>query len=259
MFMNDKSPEQPLIQQTLDITLANDEVKYSDPTTAEIEQTTVMERANDALSDGVDQLSIMLDSSEIDEPIAQNDKFFKSRWKQVKNAMGFGKDVIDTIRDKFSISVYGERLSALENVSVRMYRATYIPVILDITRGTQLGMDHPENNLMSRIAYNRHQRQQSREMSKSDWAKLGAYELLTVPVVRALGLTSLYAATKPFYEKSTDSRLARLHETAAKRIVRHETGEYNPVLRKKGILRSPTGNYKIPKDSTTTSSKAILR
>lgn len=241
--MNRNKNENPFKPHNPDLSLSTPNV--IETPAFESNETQDVVQVNEAIFEGVDQIKSMLDSNKITEQVTEHEGFFKSRWQQVTQAISFGKRVVNTVRDKFSISVYGERLSVLENTSVRLYRATFIPAILDIKNGTDYGMDHPQNNLMAQLAYNRHKKQKSYEMSAGDWATFGAYELLTVPVVRAMGLIAIFGATKPFYNKNKESQIAKVHKATARRLERHETGEYNPVMRRKGRLERPSGAYHI--------------
>lgn len=161
------------------------------------------------------------------EQSANFSEFLTKRWDGLRGAWHKTKQLAGKLGDHLAIEHNGYRLTASENARARLAR-------LRMLTKPELGLRDEHNPVVKKAFAN----SRNTVYTKADYAKLAAYELVTLPVVRGMGLMAIQGATERVATKRAATGAAKgiignAHDYSRRQLARHEDGTYNPVIRRK--------------------------
>lgn len=154
-------------------------------------------------------------------------------WQKAKGGFNFMHDYMRIeIDDDY-------RMGLIQSMAAKAAANTSI-----FWKGKEISYDERDNPVVARAL----KRAKSRSLGKSEWAMAAAYEIVTMPVVRAIGAEALKGITGKLIKGKAEPAplLAYAHAKTGNWLDDYDRGRHNPVFRKKidyhnqkRIVRSP--------------------
>lgn len=155
------------------------------------------------------------------------EEYLPERWSGLKRAWHKVRSVTHALGDALAIEHNGYRLTPGENIRARLGRFAMLT-------HPELGLRDQYNPVVLKAYANRF----STKFSKADYVKLAAYELLTLPVARCVGVLAINGAagaldTRRQHRGLPPKIAAKLHARSSTWLDKYEHNNLNPVDRSK--------------------------
>ena len=182
------------------------------------------------------------------EKIGQ-DEFLQERGSTLRNVWGRAKDIVRNIGDHFAIEHEGVRLTPMQNIRARFANVGVVMRAIhsnDADERRYLMTNIGANPVVQKAIQKDKEKQLRRSLSPDeafyyhtgvDILKIAAYELGTLPVVRAMGLMAIHGTAKGLEAVSEDSSRAsnfakKVKDNTRQRLDLHEKNLHNPTIRR---------------------------